>query len=64
MIDREARAIPRITMNYSAVTSHAVNLTVHVYSHVPVSSLNGNKYENCRGRLFGDSKDQPDTDNT
>ena len=37
-----------LAMNYSVVVNHAVNLTVHVYSHVPVSSLNGHKYENCR----------------
>ena len=38
-----------LARNYSAIVNHAVNLTVHVYRHVPVSSLNGYEYENCSG---------------
>ena len=34
-------------MNYSAVATDVVNLPVRVHSHVPVSSLNQHKYENC-----------------
>jgi hypothetical protein len=33
------RGLFRIPMNYPAVANHVVNLTVRVYSHVPVSSL-------------------------
>ena len=37
-----------LVMNYSAVAKHAVNLTVHVYSHVPVSLLNDHENRNCK----------------
>ena len=36
-----------LAMNYSAVANHVVNLTVRVYSHIPVSSLNKHKNKNC-----------------
>jgi hypothetical protein len=36
-----------LAMNYSAVANHTVNLTVHVYNQVPVSSLNEHKNKNC-----------------
>ena len=36
-----------LAMNYSAVANHVVNLTVRVYSLVPVSCLNEHKNKNC-----------------
>ena len=50
-----------LATNYSAVANHVVNLTVHVYSYVPVTSLNKHKNKNCISGpqifgLFGDSR--------
>jgi hypothetical protein len=44
-------------MNDSAVASHAVKLTVQVYSQIPVSSLNEHKYKNCNSARTSQEKD-------
>ena len=57
-----------LAMNYSAVANHAVNRPVHVYSHVPVSSLNEAEEQElhvgCDSGMFGDLRVRRDTDNT